>query len=151
MESLHLSFQRVEEAEMFKGIKIGPTVTLSNMFYADDAVFVGKWCESNITILVHVLDCFHRASGLKINISKSKILGVHVESDKVKEAALRLGCLKLKTPFLYLGSKVGGSMSRLHEWDEVAERVKMRLSKWKMKSLSIGGRLTLLKSVLGSM
>nr|GEW79171.1 RNA-directed DNA polymerase, eukaryota [Tanacetum cinerariifolium] len=43
MESLHLSFQRVEEAEMFKGIKIGPTVTLSHMFYADGAVFVGKW------------------------------------------------------------------------------------------------------------
>nr|GEU98327.1 RNA-directed DNA polymerase, eukaryota, reverse transcriptase zinc-binding domain protein [Tanacetum cinerariifolium] len=91
------------------------------------------------------------ASGLKINMSKSKILGVHVESDRVKEAVLRLGCLTLKTPFLYLGSKVGGSMSRLHEWDEVVERVKMRLSKWKMKSLSIGGRLTLLKSVLGSM
>nr|GEY24798.1 RNA-directed DNA polymerase, eukaryota, reverse transcriptase zinc-binding domain protein [Tanacetum cinerariifolium] len=92
-----------------------------------------------------------RASGLKINMSKSKILGVHVESDRVKEAALRLGCLTLKTPFLYLGSKVAGSMSRLHEWDEVVERVKMRLSKWKMKSLSIGGRLTLLKSVLESM
>nr|GEY54659.1 RNA-directed DNA polymerase, eukaryota [Tanacetum cinerariifolium] len=108
----------VEEAEMFKGIKIGPTVTLSHMFYADDAVFVGKWCESNITTLVHVLDCFHRASGLKINMSKSKISGVHVVSDRVKEAALRLGCLTLKTSFLYLRSKVGGSMSRLHEWDE---------------------------------
>nr|GEU29659.1 RNA-directed DNA polymerase, eukaryota [Tanacetum cinerariifolium] len=151
MESLHLSFQRVEEAEMFKGIKIGPTVTLSHMFYADDAVFVGKWCESNITSLVHVLDCFHRASDLKINMSKSKILEVHVESDRFKEAALRLGYLTLKIPFLYLGSNVGGSMSRLHEWDEVIERVKMLLSKWKMKSLSIGGRLTLLKSVLGSM
>nr|GFB15923.1 RNA-directed DNA polymerase, eukaryota [Tanacetum cinerariifolium] len=84
-------------------------------------------------------------------MSKSKILRVHVESDRVKEAALRLGCLTLKTPFLYLGSKVGGSMSRLHEWDEVVERVKMRLSKWKMKSLAIAGRLTLLKSILGSM
>nr|GEX88094.1 RNA-directed DNA polymerase, eukaryota, reverse transcriptase zinc-binding domain protein [Tanacetum cinerariifolium] len=42
MESLHLSFQRVEEAKMFKGIKIGPTVTLSHVFYANDAVFVGK-------------------------------------------------------------------------------------------------------------
>nr|GEZ56513.1 RNA-directed DNA polymerase, eukaryota, reverse transcriptase zinc-binding domain protein [Tanacetum cinerariifolium] len=149
MESLHLLFQLVEEAKMFKRIKIGPTVTLSHKFYADDAVFVGKWCESNITTLVH--DCFHRASDLKINMSKSKILGVHVESDRVKEAALRLGCLTLKTPFLYLGSKVGGSMSRLHERDEVVERVKMRLSKWKMKSLSIGGRNTLLKSILGSM
>ena len=42
-------------------------------------------------------------------------------------------------------------MSQIHEWDEVVERVKTRISKWKMKSLSIGGRLTLLKSVLGSM
>nr|GEV09801.1 RNA-directed DNA polymerase, eukaryota [Tanacetum cinerariifolium] len=118
MKSLHLSFQRVEEAEMFKGIKIGPMVTLSHMFYADDAVFVRKWCESNITTLVYVLDCFHRESGLKINMSKIKILGVYVESERVNEAALRLGCFTLKTPFLYLGSKVGGSMSRLHEWDE---------------------------------
>nr|GEU33183.1 protein CDC73 homolog [Tanacetum cinerariifolium] len=86
-----------------------------------------------------------------INMSKSKILGVHVESDRVKKAALRLGCLTLKTPFLYLGLKVGGSMSRLHEWDEVVERVKMWLSKWKMKYFSIRGRLTLLKSVIGSM
>nr|GEU97671.1 RNA-directed DNA polymerase, eukaryota, reverse transcriptase zinc-binding domain protein [Tanacetum cinerariifolium] len=140
-----------EEAEMFKGIKIGPTVTLSHMFYADDTVFVGKWCESKSTTLVHVLDCFYRASGFKINMSKSKILRVHVESDRGKEAALRLGCLTLKTPFIYLGSKVGGFMSRLQEWDEVVEQVKMQLSKWKMKSLSIGGRLTLLKSVLGSM
>nr|GEW04072.1 RNA-directed DNA polymerase, eukaryota, reverse transcriptase zinc-binding domain protein [Tanacetum cinerariifolium] len=91
------------------------------------------------------------ASGLKINMSKSKILEVHVDSDRVKEVALKIGCLTLKIPFLYLGSMVGGSMSRLHEWDEVVERVKTRLSKWKIKSLSIGGRLTLLKSVLGSM
>ncbi|GKB42147.1 RNA-directed DNA polymerase, eukaryota, reverse transcriptase zinc-binding domain protein [Tanacetum coccineum] len=64
--------------------------------------------------------------------------------------ASKLGCLILKTPFTYLGSKVGGSMSRVHAWNEVIDRVKNRLSKWKMKTLSIGGRLTLLKSVLGS-
>nr|GFC48720.1 RNA-directed DNA polymerase, eukaryota, reverse transcriptase zinc-binding domain protein [Tanacetum cinerariifolium] len=36
-------------------------------------------------------------------------------------------------------------------WDEIIDRVRRRLSKWKMKMLSIGGRLALLKSVLGSM
>ncbi|GJZ01186.1 RNA-directed DNA polymerase, eukaryota [Tanacetum coccineum] len=110
-----------------------------------------QWCESNISTLVHVLECFYRASGLRINMSKSKIMGVYVDSDKVKRAALKLGCLILKPPFLYLGLIVGGSMSRVHAWNEVVERVKKRLSKWKMKTLSIGGRLTLLKSVLGSM
>ncbi|GKB58696.1 RNA-directed DNA polymerase, eukaryota [Tanacetum coccineum] len=41
MESLHLSFQRVVDAGMFKGISLSPSLNLSHMFYADDVVFVG--------------------------------------------------------------------------------------------------------------
>nr|GEV64901.1 RNA-directed DNA polymerase, eukaryota, reverse transcriptase zinc-binding domain protein [Tanacetum cinerariifolium] len=129
---------------IFKGIKLSSSLSISHMFYADDVVFVGQWCDGNITTLVHVLKCFYWASGLRINMSKSKIMGVLVDSDKVKCVASKLGCLILKTPFLYLGSKVGGSMSRVHTWNEVVDRVKKRLSRWKMKTLSIGGRLTLL-------
>nr|GFA02069.1 RNA-directed DNA polymerase, eukaryota, reverse transcriptase zinc-binding domain protein [Tanacetum cinerariifolium] len=86
----------------------------------------------------------------KINMCKSKIMGVHVEGDLVKHATSKLGCLILNTPFVYLGMKVGGKMSRVKEWNEVVDKVVSRLSRWKMKTLSIGGRLTLLKSVLGS-
>nr|GEY64242.1 RNA-directed DNA polymerase, eukaryota, reverse transcriptase zinc-binding domain protein [Tanacetum cinerariifolium] len=43
MESLHLSFQRVEVAGMFKAIKLGSSVSISHMFYADNAVFIGQW------------------------------------------------------------------------------------------------------------
>nr|GEX70656.1 RNA-directed DNA polymerase, eukaryota, reverse transcriptase zinc-binding domain protein [Tanacetum cinerariifolium] len=151
MESLHLSFQRVVDAGMFHGLQLCGLVNLSHMFYADDAVFVGQWSESNINSLVHVLECFNLVSGLKINMRKSKIMGVNVNRDKVNRAAMKLGCLVLKAPFLYLGSMVGGAMSKANAWSEVVDRVKNRLSKWKMKTLSIGGRLTLRKSVLGSM
>ncbi|GJV17997.1 RNA-directed DNA polymerase, eukaryota [Tanacetum coccineum] len=41
-------------------------------------------------------------------------------------------------------------MSLIKAWDESIVKLKKRLSKWKLKTLSIGGRLTLLKSVLGS-
>nr|GEU97174.1 RNA-directed DNA polymerase, eukaryota [Tanacetum cinerariifolium] len=147
MESLHLSFQRVVDAVMFIGININLSLKLSHMFYADDAVFLGHWNDTNIDCLVNVLECFYCASGLKVNTSKSKIMGVHVEG---KHAASKLGCLTLNTHFVYLGTKVGGNMSKAHEWNEVVDKVKSRLSRWKLKTLSIARRLTLIKPVLGS-
>ncbi|GKD48022.1 hypothetical protein Tco_1276998 [Tanacetum coccineum] len=41
-------------------------------------------------------------------------------------------------------------MSRKSAWVGLVNKLKARLSKWKVKTLSIGGRLTLLKSVLGA-
>ncbi|GJX75099.1 RNA-directed DNA polymerase, eukaryota, reverse transcriptase zinc-binding domain protein [Tanacetum coccineum] len=109
-----------------------------------------EWSDGNISTLIHVLKCFFHASGLKINLNKSKIMGINVESAQVIQSAAKLGCLVLKCPFYYLGTRVGGSMTRVQAWQEIVEKVKSRLSKWKSKTLSIGGRLTLLKSVLGS-
>ncbi|GKB39863.1 hypothetical protein Tco_0884805 [Tanacetum coccineum] len=45
---------------------------------------------------------------------------------------------------------VGQISSRLSAWDDTIDKLKVRLSKWKMKTLLIGGRFTLLKSVLGA-
>ncbi|GKA28019.1 RNA-directed DNA polymerase, eukaryota, reverse transcriptase zinc-binding domain protein [Tanacetum coccineum] len=131
------------EFQFHKGLKQGITLSsslmLSHMFYADDVIFVGQWCDDNINTLVQVLECFFHASGLHINMNKSKLMGVLVDDEKVKQAASKLGCLILKPPFSYLGSKVGGSMHRIQAWNEVVDRVYARLSKWKMKTLSIGG------------
>ena len=45
-------------------------------------------------------------------------MGISVDADKVDQAARKIGCVTLKTPFIYLGSKVGGLMSRVQSWNE---------------------------------
>nr|GEV86620.1 RNA-directed DNA polymerase, eukaryota [Tanacetum cinerariifolium] len=116
LKSLHISFQRVVDVGLFKGIELAHSLNLSCMFYADDAIFMGQLSESNIDTIVKVSDCFNHASGLRINMTKR--------------------------------SKVGRCMSRIQSWNETIETMACRLSKWKLKSLSIGGRLTLFKYVV---
>ncbi|GKE96364.1 RNA-directed DNA polymerase, eukaryota, partial [Tanacetum coccineum] len=92
MESLYISFQRVVDTGMFSGIAMGTSWQLSHLFYADDAVFMGQWSDSNIDIIVKVLECFYRASGLRINLNKIKLIGISVANSVVYQAANNIGC-----------------------------------------------------------
>ncbi|GJR51970.1 RNA-directed DNA polymerase, eukaryota [Tanacetum coccineum] len=150
MESLHLSFLRVVNEGLFKGIQLSESVSISHLFYADDAMFIGEWSEGNLANILKILKCFYLASGLQINIHKSQVLGVGVPRYVVDHAASIIGCSVMNNQFRYLGVKVGESMSRHKAWDDIIHKLTSRLSNWKAKTLSIGGRLTLLKSVLGA-
>nr|GEU71664.1 RNA-directed DNA polymerase, eukaryota [Tanacetum cinerariifolium] len=55
----------------------------------------------------------------------------------------------MQTPFRYLGVMVGDCMARKSAWSDIVHKLHHRLSKWKVKTLSVRGRLTLLKSVFG--
>ncbi|GJU56972.1 hypothetical protein Tco_1234738 [Tanacetum coccineum] len=75
--------------------------------------------DSNIKNIVQVLECFFYASGLRINMQKSKLMGIAVEDDKVSQAAHSIGWLTFTTPFSYLGNKVGGMMSITQTWNKI--------------------------------
>ncbi|GKF50552.1 hypothetical protein Tco_0147019, partial [Tanacetum coccineum] len=88
-----------------------------------------EWNDRNVRSLLNVLKCFYLASGLKININKSKIMGMGVPSGNVDLAANLVGCSILHTHFNYLGVKVGSNMNRICEWDDIISKVSSRLSK----------------------
>ncbi|GJY77856.1 hypothetical protein Tco_0483657 [Tanacetum coccineum] len=122
---------------LFSGISIDNLLILSHLFFADDAIFVGKWDFLNIFTIVYVLKCFHLALDLEINFHKSKLIGIGTRPEEVDVAATTMGCSIFTTPFVHLGVKVRGAMSRLKSWDDVGAKVSSSLSKWKLKTISI--------------
>nr|GEW02189.1 RNA-directed DNA polymerase, eukaryota [Tanacetum cinerariifolium] len=149
METLHISVSRAVNEGIFRGLHIRGSVILSLLFYVDDVVFIGEWSDYNLDNMLRIFNCFYLALGLRINVSKSQVLGIGVPSDIVQQGASRIGCDIMKMPFKYLGVMVGDNMSRLSTWSNSIQKIRAKLSKWNVKTLSIGDRLTLLKSVLG--
>ncbi|GJX86440.1 hypothetical protein Tco_0337214 [Tanacetum coccineum] len=71
--------------------------------------------------------------------------------DEVLSMASNAGCMAGDVPFNYLGLPIGSNMKSIASWKTLVDRFHMRLSSWKANLLSIGGRLTLIKFVLGSL
>ncbi|KAJ9561057.1 LOW QUALITY PROTEIN: hypothetical protein OSB04_006217 [Centaurea solstitialis] len=122
IEALHLLMVEARKKSLFEGIKVGKLgEEVSNLQYADDVVFFGKWSPVNVKNLLKILECFRRLSGLKINMSKSKLYGLGVSDEEVSSWASSVGCGGGKLPFVYLGHLVGCSMKRLIHWE--ADRI----------------------------
>ncbi|GJS65746.1 RNA-directed DNA polymerase, eukaryota, reverse transcriptase zinc-binding domain protein [Tanacetum coccineum] len=109
------------------------------------------WNARDLENIIRVLYVLYLASGLKINIHKSNIYGIGVNEDEVYNMASNAGCIAGNIPFNYLGLPIGSNMKSIASWKMLIDRFRSRLSTWKVNLLSIGGRLTLIKSVLGSL
>ncbi|GJV73549.1 RNA-directed DNA polymerase, eukaryota, reverse transcriptase zinc-binding domain protein [Tanacetum coccineum] len=111
---------------------------VSLLQYADDTLFFGEWFRRNALNLIHNLKCFDLGSGLKVNISKSRILGVGVSASEIEAVASSIGCAHETFPFSYIGLPVGIKMRLKEGWNAIIDRFIDRLSSWKAKSVSIG-------------
>ncbi|GKE76346.1 reverse transcriptase domain, reverse transcriptase zinc-binding domain protein [Tanacetum coccineum] len=151
-EGLNIMMQEVLNRGLFEGIKIGSDeVCLTYLQYADDTIFIGKWNRNNIVNMMKLLKCFQLVSGLKVNLSKSKLYGIGIEMEEIEDYARSLECHAGKLPFLYLGLSIGNNMGRIENWNIMVDKFKSKLADWKAKMISFGGRLTFVKSILGSL
>ncbi|KAJ0641962.1 putative RNA-directed DNA polymerase [Helianthus annuus] len=152
MEALTGVMKKACEIGVFKGLRFTPDGTsVSHFLYADDVIFVGEWSLNNLVNLKRLLRCFHISSGLKVNLKKSSLYGVGIEDTHVQLMANMLGCERGSFPFKYLGLQVGANMNLIKNWDPVVETFQKRLSLWKAKTISFGGRITLVSSVLNAL
>lgn len=132
---------------IIKGVTLprgGPVIT--HLLYADDVLLLGEWSHDNL-----ILRIFNIISGLKVNSAKSSIFGIGMSEPEIHQFALNSGLHPGSMPFSYLGLQIGANMNISRNWNPVIEAFNKRLSRWKGKNLSMGGRLSLIQSVLSSL
>jgi hypothetical protein len=98
-----------------------------------------------------LLSAFEQVSGLKINFHKSELFYFGNAQDHINQYVEMFGCKSGDFPIQYLGVPIHFRKLRNAEWRKVEESFERRLGSWKGKYLSIGGRLTLINSVLSSL
>jgi len=153
VEGLNVMMKVVVDNNLFKGYGVGASnlVEVSHLQFADNTLLLGEKSWANVRALRAVLTLFADMSGLKVNFHKSLLVGVNIEDSWLIEAASILNCKVGKISFLYLGLSIGSDPRKLAFWEPVVSTFKSRLSGWKSRFLSFGGRLVLLKYVLTSL
>jgi len=152
-EGLNVMMKALVEVGLFSGNKVGANnqVSITHLQFVDDTLLIGERSWANIRSLKALRLLFEVTSGLKVNFQKSMSVGVNIHDSWLVEAASILNCKLGRAPFLYLGLPIGGDPQKLKFCQPLIGRIKSRLSGWKSRNLSLGGRLVLLKSVLSSL
>jgi len=139
------------ERSLFRGfeVKRGGTV-VSHLQYVDDTLCVGEAMVENLWTLKEVLRGFEMVSGLKVNFSKSVLIGVNVPMVFMDMACDFLNCSEEVISFIYFGLPVGANVKKMSTWEPMLTQLRNRLNLCSNKYVSLGGRIVLLNSVLNS-
>ena len=98
-----------------------------------------------------ILSAFEQLSGLKINFHKSEVFCFGDAREEAAQYAELFGCGLGQFSLNCLGIPIYFRRLTLAQWKQVEKRLQKRLSSWKGKLLSLGGRLVLINSVLTNM
>ncbi|XP_057734040.1 uncharacterized protein LOC130949296 [Arachis stenosperma] len=124
---------------------------LSHLMFTDDLLLFCNASKAQVIEVMHCLDLFSRASGLKVNLHKSKAQCSKRVLEKRKEVLSGVSnihfCNDLDT---YLKINIGHARASRKTAQEVIEKILRKLSSWKGCLLNKAGRLCLVKSVMAS-
>jgi hypothetical protein len=120
------------------------------LHYADDTLIIMEACARQLIFLRSLLQTFASSSGLKVNYSKSMMVPINVDDQKMQILASTLGCSIGSMPFTYLGLPLGTTKPRVVDLLPLISKCERRLSNTST-FLSQAGKLQLTNVVFSAL
>jgi len=141
------------QKDLWKPIQIprgGPK--LAHLAFADDLLLFAEASLEQINYINIIMDFFCRSSGQKVSKEKTRIFfSKNVPWQLRHQICDVAGFQSMEDLGKYLGVPLLHKRVTDRSFNFIIKKVDQRLSKWKTKTLSFAGRLTLAKSVIQAM
>jgi len=134
----------------FTGFKVYVGNMVTHLLFVDDIIILCSGSVEEWIYLNLLLDSFYRASSLDINVKKSCFIYRNVEEKVLQEIIEVFGVSSsyLDDGFKYLGYFLKPNSYKVADWLWLVKKFEKRITLWAYRSLSMGGRLVLIKVVL---
>jgi hypothetical protein len=152
MEGLSLLLKESQREGKLAGINVSRTIKILHILFVDDVIIMTNATLQEWWEIDKILKSFCLASGLLINATKSTFLQAGLSEQELSpyKSLFPYNFTDLATGFKYLGFYLKTGPQRAVDWIWLTKRMEKKIDNWCYRWLSLGGRLTLLKSVLES-
>jgi hypothetical protein len=127
MEVLSRMMKATEDSGLVAGFLVGkrnnPRLSVSQLLFSDDTLIFCGANEDQLRYLCCLFLCFEAVLGLKINLTKSKIVLIG-EVEDVDRLASIFGCRVAGLPMKYLGFPLGVPYKSTTIWNELSRKWK---------------------------
>ena len=115
-------------------------------------ILFGSGIVTEWRVISEIFELFCRASGMEIKLDKTCVLCVDESSEQTEQISeiFLVNSFPLNLGFKYLGYMLKTNCYRISNWHWLIKKVENRITNWSHKWLTLGGRVTLINSVLNS-
>lgn len=145
---LSAMFNHALNSKILIGIPLDDFGSKCYLHYADDLLILTSGGLEDLRVIKLILYLFEGMTGLKTNFAKTCLYITRMGEIPYWTAAETLHCNRGLLPITYLGIPISGRWPRRQDWEGLILKVRRRLGSWKLRHISLGGRLTLVNSVL---